>query len=137
MVYRRSSYAEQTAPDTGWGLIYRLNIIMNKIEEAVIRGDYIIWNLHLDSLFRNMMFIDAKTKKYWPEMVKYRVQIDAINNKIIEARVKEDPKIKIYINEIWSVLYKKDIWLRGVMYDLNLYLKKPEFDLSKRQIYDT
>lgn len=137
LAYRSRAYNEQGAPDTGWGLIYRLNILMNQIETSIVRGDYDHWNMHLDSLFRNIMFKSGKTKDYWSEMVSYRRKIEDLNNKIREAKLKEDPNIKIYLNELWGVIYKKDIWLRQVMYEMGLYLKQPEYDPSKREIYQT
>jgi hypothetical protein len=44
--------------DTGWGLIFRLNLIMGKIENDLERGDLEKWNLHIDRIYANIMYKD-------------------------------------------------------------------------------
>jgi hypothetical protein len=138
-----------TPKDTGWGLIYRLNLIMGKIENDLETSNLDKWNLHIDRIYANIMFkdqgeyvydnkgniLDIKFSKEDVEMFqRFAQQIRSIQQKINTEKMKEEPSpaaIHIYKDQLYSVLFKKDMWIRKIMFTLKLYLRENESDPRK------
>jgi hypothetical protein len=138
----------QTRQDTGWGLIYRLNNILAKIERDIENGDLNRWNLHLDRVFVNIIYKNEEEKVLSPEgkvigvnlsqddmeiFSVFNKQINELNNQIKIAKQNEQSLIEIKkINDrIYALLLKKDIWIRKKMFQLKLYLREGESDPRK------
>jgi len=137
----------QARQDTGWGLIYRLNNIMAKIETDIENGDMIRWNLHLDRIFVNIIYKnpeekvrDAKGKIIDVNLSKEDTDIFSALNKQIEDEKKNmvlakqnDDNVKLVEakNKLYGLLLKKDIWIRKKMFQLKLYLREGESDPRK------
>ena len=138
--------------DTGWGLIYRLNSLLNKAEDCSLNGDFDRWNFILDRLFTNLCYkggMDIKFDEENPEdynkiisiklpleeeavFKKFRQMIRDIKLNIMKAVHQKNRKLyENYREELYKALLTKDIWLRKVMMDRGLYLKEFEFDPSK------
>jgi hypothetical protein len=147
MVYNR--FNNPPAKDTGWGLIFRLNGLMNKIESDIDQGDIEKWNLHIDRIYANIIFknpaeiiYDDKRKildikfsdedvhvfKMFAERIKrikHNIRIEKFKNEASNSNISR-------LNEIlYGLIFKKDIWLRKKMFDLKLYLKEAEHDPRK------
>jgi hypothetical protein len=151
MAYKNSLYAPRQ--DTGWGLIYRLNRLMDKIEMDIENGDLNKWNVHIDRIFANILYknpaeilLDEKGKVLDIQFSQEDIQVFTRLNKLIEEIKKkktelgnlEDDirkrKIKELNDEHYAILWKKDVWLRKRMYKLDLYLKQADHD-PRRAIY--
>lgn len=139
--------------DTGWGLIYRINTLFNKAEDASLTGDFDKWNFILDRLFVNLCYkgvmdiqfdnndFDSSPTKVvsinLPKeenmvFIKFREIIRNIKLRSMQA-VKKRNKVE-YENckeEHYKTLLMKDIWLRKIMMERGLYLKEFEFDPSR------
>jgi len=138
-----------TPKDTGWGLIFRLNLIMGKIENDLETGNLEKWNLHIDRIYVNIMFkdqgeyiydkqgkiIDITFSKEDVEMFqKFAEKIKIIKTKIGTELWQEEPRINLinqYKDELYSILFKKDMWIRKRMFILKLYLRETESDPRK------
>jgi len=156
MAYNRSSGMFQPKQDTGWGLIFRLNKLMEKIENDIENGNLEKWSFHIDRIFVNIIYkIDAEIIyedeeqkkiadiKLAPEDIevfsKLNQKIANIKNKIslnlMGSRELEDKlELKRLKEELYGMIFKKDIWIRKKMFKLNLYLKQLESD-PRRAIY--
>jgi hypothetical protein len=133
--------------DTGWGLIYRLNRILEKIENDVENGDLTRWNLHLDRVFVNIVFknpeekvkdekgkiIDVKLSKDDTEVFRiFNKKIEELKKGINQAHQNEERTDEIKKkNELYTIILKKDIWVRKKMGQLKLYLREGESDPRK------
>jgi len=138
----------QTRQDTGWGLIFRLNKIMEKVERDIENGDMNRWNLHLDRIFANITFkneeelvkdengkiTDVKLSKNDTDVFAlFHQKIENQKRKIVEAKLLEENKVMITreLNKLYSILLMKDIWIRKLMFKLKLYLREGESDPRK------
>ena len=146
MAYRGSSW-QQPRQDTGWGLIFRLNRLMEKIENDVEAGDIGKWNLHIDRLYVNIIYkdpgeyiydedgrvLDINFSKEDTEMFsRFTRKIEILKNRIALMRTSEDVrKIHQAKIELYNAILKKDIWIRKKMFELKLYLKEVEHDPRK------
>jgi len=153
MAYRGNAYY-QPRQDTGWGLIFRLNGILNKIEHDVDEGDLDNWNKHIDSIFRNILYkndaesirddkgriIDIRlTKEDIQIFSMFARNIKSIKDKMRVATSYEDEdemkrQLHVLREEYYNLLFKKDIWIRKLMFTLELYLRQVEHD-PRRAIY--
>ena len=150
MAYNNKWSNNNSSPkDTGWGLIYRLNLIMGKIENDLETGNLDKWNLHIDRIYANIMFkdqgehvynskgniVDITFSKEDVEMFqRFAAKIRAIKQKIRTEMSQEEPKINLihqYKDELYSILFKKDMWIRKRMFILKLYLRETESDPRK------
>lgn len=152
MAYNRSSNPwQQTRQDTGWGLIYRLNLLMAKIEHDVESGNLESWNLHIDRIYANILFkndyeiikdskgkvLDIKLNKEDIEIFsRFAERIEEIKNKVLNLNFYENDyeKHKEYHRlkkELYNLIFKKDIWIRKKMSQVKLYLKEVEHDPRK------
>jgi len=137
-----------TDKDTGWGVIYRLNALFNQVEELAPTGKYDEWNFKLDRIWSNLMYredLDIITDKeeniksinFDEEAHKIKVFFDKeiadVKRKmrLIKKKYSDQPdkgeKHKDYIlekNKLYSIILKKEIWLRKWMRELQLYLKE-------------
>lgn len=140
------NYKNEISPDkdTGWGLIYRLNDLLNEIENLVIQGKYDKWNFKLDRIWVNLCYRestdilkedgDIKEIKLKDTDIKEKEFLDRL---IISARRWKNyyekklnnhpdlrPKYNYWKNQIYSKLLLKDIWIRKLMHKNNLYIKE-------------
>jgi hypothetical protein len=148
MAYRNQFYTPKQ--DTGWGLIFRLNGILEKIETDVENGNMDRWNLHLDRVYANIIYKnkeeiiqDQNGKIVDFQLTKIDTDVFSKVNEIISKLKKdihilqrsEDEDDKILIGEkkrqLYNVIFKKDVWVRKKMFQLGLYLQKVEHDPSK------
>ncbi len=140
--------------DAGLGLIYRLNNLWNRADNAALKGDMENWNFVLDTIFRNLSYrgemaitTDKPREKDWNKVEVLEVDL-AKKEKAVYERFKEmlkEIKTKRFNAiknknraeyeeskvEEYNTLMKKDIWLRKYMQQLKLYMKESEFDASK------
>lgn len=139
--------------DTGWGLIFRLNDILSKIERDTESGDLNKWDLHLNRIYANIIYKNpmevVKDKNGNDSIIFSKEDIDEVSiiNSQIESKKKEisliakfsdsledQQKLSSLKNEFYNLLFKKDILMRKKMFRLNLYLQQVEHDPS-RAIY--
>jgi len=152
----RSPYY-QPKQDTGWGLIFRLNDLLGRIERDVEAGDLDKWNLHLDRVFANILhkdpeevvrddktgkIIDIKFSKDDIEIfVRLNEKIEKMKSEIYiiihnehnEDKFKREELMKFRKN-YYNLLFKKDIWVRKKMSQKKLYLTQIEHN-PMRAIY--
>ena len=137
----------QSRQDTGWGLIYRLNGILGKIETDIENSDMKRWNLHLDRVFINIVYknpeekvldddgkiIDIKLSNDDMEVFSiFNSKIKQFETDINTAKQEENKQEVIKLtNQLYSLLQKKDIWIRKKMFQLKLYLREGESDPRK------
>jgi len=130
--------------DAGLGLIYRLNNLWAQADTASINGEYDDWNNTLDAIWRNLSYrepmefmgdgselkidISKKDKKGWRVLNK---DITISKRNWMVAKKKNPKKIRTYWARRYYWLQMKDLFLRKKMFDLNLYLKVTEKDISK------
>jgi len=144
-----SKWNNSSPKDTGWGLIFRLNLIMGKIENDLETGNLDKWNLHIDRIYANIMFkdqgeyikdkkgniIDIKFSREDVEMFqRFATNINVLKEKIRNAMSEEERDMRLvnkYKNELYSLLFKKDMWIRKRMFILKLYLRETESDPRK------
>jgi len=149
MAYRSPYF--QPKQDTGWGLIYRLNLLLGKIEQDIEQGDLERWNLHIDRVYVNIVFKneekitkdkngkitgvdfskeDVMVFSRFNEMLEEnkRKLMDLKNIEDDEERIKEKRKL---LQDKYNTILKKDIWMRKKMFKLNLYLREVEHDPRK------
>ncbi len=135
--------------DAGMGLIFRLNILWQTADRKALAGDMEGWNFTLDRIFCNLSYrgdmeVDYKDKdkkeiknitlsKDESEIInKFKVMITEGNAKRVQAISKKRRASYNAANEeYYGVLTKKDIWLRKLMQQKNLYLKEVEFNASR------
>jgi len=152
--YSRGSLWEQPKQDTGWGLIFRLNDLLNKVERDADNGDFLKWDLHLNRIYSNIIFKNpmeiAKDKngkivdivlgrEDVEEFSLFNTKIENKKSEIIKQKIittdnpslEENKKINKLNNELWAIIYMKEIWLRKKMTDLHLYLRQVEHDPGK------
>jgi len=145
----------QPRQDTGWGLIFRLNLLFGKIEEDVDRDDLDSWNKHIDAIYRNILYKqkeeivkdengkikDVRFNQADVEIFsKFAQQIDVIkkemhsirgNNPYVEPDIESGNQLFALKMKFYNIVFKKDIWIRKKMYQLDLYLKQAEHDPRK------
>lgn len=149
MPYKPGWY--QPRQDTGWGLIFRLNGILAKLEQDVESGDLEKWNLHLDRIYSNISYKKPEEKIYDDKgnvvdikfdsedveiITMFNTQIAKKKKEIALANIElEDNEKKIKIKQLrdklYQILFKKDVWIRKKMFVMNLYLKEVEHDPRK------
>lgn len=138
--------------DAGLGLIYRLNTLFNKAEDAAMSGDFDRWNFILDRIYVNLTYKDGMEVEYRYddneniigitklEQPKNETMIydkfseilrDIIYEKTFAMRRKKRSLYSSLHARQYKVLMKKDIWLRKVMMERGLYLKESSFDPTK------
>jgi hypothetical protein len=150
---KKNSSSGQASIDTGWGLIYRLNFLLTKAEDASLAGNFEKWNFVLDRVFVNLCY------KGGMEIVFDECELGESPSKIVSIKLPDEEemvflKFKDMIREIklksrkailkknkreyeeakelhYKTLLTKDIWLRKVMMDRGLYLKEFDFDPTK------
>ena len=142
MPYNR--FNNQPSKDTGWGLIFRLNGILGKIEDDIERGNLDSWNLHMDRIYVNILhknpeeilrddagkIIGVKFSKEDMEVFdKINQTIRTLRKNVAYAKTHSE-KIQNK-NLLYDYLNKKDIWIRKKMFKMNLYLKDTERDPRK------
>jgi hypothetical protein len=152
MAYRSPFF--QPRQDTGWGLIYRLNLLLGKIETDVENGDIENWNKHIDSVFRNILYRNPeeiiKDEQGHIEDIRFSqedIKVFSMFAKKIKEIKEGFNKLGDYDNEeykkkkrqeleekYYNLVFKKDIWIRKKMFAFDLYLKQIEHD-ARRAIY--
>ena len=149
MAYKSWNNNQSSPKDTGWGLVFRLNLIMGKIENDLEAGNLEKWNLHIDRIYANIMFkdqgeyvkdakgniIDITFSKEDVEMFqRFAEKIKIIKSKIRIELSQEIPNANLvhkFKDEWYSLLFKKDMWIRKRMFALKLYLRETESDPRK------
>lgn len=142
----------KSAIDAGMGLIYRLNTLFNKAEDAGMTGDFERWNYILDRIYINLTYKDAMEIEYEydndgnkigvknvkqpnEEVLVYDYFTHALklvrSNMFNAIKKKDKSALNKAKEDHYALLKKKDIWLRKVMMERGLYLKESEFDPTK------
>ena len=146
MVYHHESTPDK---DTGWGLIFRLNDLLNAIENYCVAGKYDDWNFKLDRIWINLTYRegmkitrDEKTNCILDMELEETdfEEKEFIDNKIAgikkdlktyERLLEKNPDEKIYLvkyrkikNQLYKTLIIKDIWIRKLMNKNKLYIKE-------------
>jgi len=150
MAYR-NNWSQSSSKDTGWGLIFRLNSIMGKIENDLETGNLEKWNLHIDRIYTNILYKNDSeitydkngkiqdvmfSKEDVEVFTNFAQKIKAIKNQIYKTMsVGEEERSgkSLYElkEELYNLLFKKDIWIRKKMFTLKLYLRESESDPRK------
>lgn len=146
------STTAKSSVDAGMGLIYRLNTLFNKVEDAAMAGDFDRWDFVLDRLFVNLTYkgvmsyvlendINNQAVKVIDVDIpldeklvydKFRALLRNIKTKTMNAIRAKDRKLYNELREQhYKILITKDIWLRKLMMEKGLYLKEFEFDPTK------
>lgn len=152
MVTKGKAYSPSV--DAGLGLIFRLNNLWNRADNAALKGDMDYWNFVLDTIFRNLSYRgemaiekDNPREKDWDKVnvlsvdlakkeksvfEKFREMLAEVKGNKIKAIKTKDRALfeKSKVDE-YNILMKKDIWLRKYMQQLKLYMKESEFDASR------
>lgn len=150
---KRPGLQSRASIDTGWGLIYRLNTLFNKAEDASLIGDFDKWNFILDRIFVNLCYkgamdiiFDSNDPSVKPTKVlsidlpteekmvfdKFRELQRNIKFRQMQAiRKRNKSAYELLKEEHYRLLIYKDIWLRKIMMDRGLYLKEFEFDPTR------
>ena len=131
-----------TTKDTGWGLIFRLNDLLNDLERLSVQGKYDDWNFKLDRIYSNLLYRneldikledgiiediklcedDTKIKNYFDlkiKQIKRKMRLLTKNEEVINKA--EYNRLK---NELYNTILLKEIWLRKFMNELKLYIKE-------------
>lgn len=140
--------------DAGLGLIFRLNNLWNKSDNAALSGDMEKWNFILDRIFSNLSYRGEMNYVYANprerdenKKIILDIQLNA-HDKKVHLKFKEmlkDIKLRRALaiknkdrvawnqtrEDEYELLMKKDIWLRKMMQIQKLYIKESEFDASK------
>jgi hypothetical protein len=147
MAFRKMT---QTAQDTGWGVIFRLNQLFAEIEDLSPAGKYDDWNIKLDRVWSNLLY---KNSLEWVKDddgnitdVKYCIEDiqkkNFLDRRILEAKKemsearkkfnnKDYEKTKGWIigkKKLYKALMMKEIWIRKYMHEQGLYLKEVEYN---------
>lgn len=137
----------QPDKDTGWGLIFRLNGLWEKVDRKAEVGDYEGWEIVLDRIFSNLMYrteativedddenvtdVEINDKEY-EVFMKVKEKISKVKGDIFKARrtrnIGDWQKAKL---NYYRVVMFYDIWLRKFMQSRGLYLKEVEHNPSK------
>jgi len=127
--------------DASLGLIFRLNHLWALTDYAALGGDYDKWNNLLDRiycnlLYRNKMVVKKDSegkiesiileKKDSGEYNYISKQISLLRNTCRKIKPKYSQKKKLFRSRWYHSIQKKDIWLRKLMQELQLYLKETE-----------
>ena len=123
--------------DTSLGLIYRLNSLWNRADYAAQNGDYVKWDVILDTIWRNLLYSDnlnvledKKTKKIKEvklseedtQIVEYHnLRISKCKKNFKNARTLKERNM--FRSRWYHALQQKDISIRKFMQTLKLYLK--------------
>lgn len=129
--------------DAGLGLIFRLNGLWNEVDRCAIGGEYDKWNNTLDCLWRNLSYreplevigkdkdikveLSIKDKKVWNILDK---DINVAKRNWIIAKKKYPKKARAYWARRYRVLVMKDLFLRKKMFQLKLYLKETDKNIT-------
>ena len=137
----------QPDKDAGWGLIYRLNNLWQKVDIPAEQGDYDSWNNILDRIYCNLLYrqnMEVTKDEVSGKIFDVKLNEDAVNifnfltknlfrNKSEFLKVSKLPPTPINKNNIliwrsrwYHSVMMKDIWLRKYMQELGLYLKEVE-----------
>lgn len=136
--------------DAGMGLVFRLNTLFNRAEDASMSGDFDKWNFILDRIFinlsykgqMNVKFKNENSEQFPTEVVsidlspeeklifnKFREMIKNVKKKIFFSIKKRNRQLhELCKDEHYRVLMIKDIWLRKIMMERGLYLKEYDFN---------
>ena len=143
------AYASNYQPDkdAGWGLIFRLNGLWDKVDRVALSGDYDKWELVLDRIFNNLLYrndmeilkdeegdtLDVTPSesdiKEW-EIMKYKIK-KAKSDKIKALRIRSMELKKKSEGDHYHSLFFYEVWLRKFMQAHGLYLKEIENNPSK------
>lgn len=139
----------QPSLDAGLGLIYRLNALWNRADNAALEGDMEKWNFVLDRIYCNLLYRNNMEVEYVndekgkPKEIKkvglmqedimiydrFRKWIKTIKDNIYQSIKKRDRmNYNLQNEELYRALMLKDIWLRKFMQERNLYLREIEFN---------
>jgi hypothetical protein len=143
--FGQSTYQSQV--DAGWGLIFRINYLWSRADQAALDGDLDKWNFVLDRVFCNLCYrnqieieLDANEKI---KNISLSEKDDAIFKKFTDdikrIKIEKNTALKrkdknLYdecSNKQYKILMLKDIWLRKFMNELGLYLKEVEKNPSR------
>ena len=132
----------QPDKDAGWGLIFRLNALWEKVDRRAEIGDYEGWEVVLDRVFSNLMYRGAPevisdgnggisdvqiNDEDYKVYLKVKEKIMQVKSEITKAkREKSYSKIQIAKLRHYQILMFYDIWLRKFMQSRDLYLKETE-----------
>jgi len=126
--------------DASLGLIYRLNNLWVEADSCAKNGKYVLWDVILDTIWRNLLFEgnteviknEANGKIIKIKLSKKDFDIVGFHNlNIAKAKInfkrERDKRKKLILRSRWyHALQYKDISLRKFMQKLKLYLKVTE-----------
>jgi len=145
MAYSTPKY--QPDKDAGWGLIFRLNALWEKVDRRAEVGNYEGWEIVLDRIFSNLMYrgeaevvddgnggirdVQINDEDY-KIFLKVKEKIMQVKSEMVRAK-SERSFIKVQKAKFkhYQVLMFYDIWLRKFMQSRDLYLKETEHNPSK------
>ncbi len=124
--------------DSSLGLVFRLNGLWQRADDASIDGKYDEWNNVLDALWRNLSYregmifekdeggnvtikLSPKDKEGW-ELLCKNVTISKLNWMKVNRR--NPIKARTKWARRYTRLEMKDLFLRKKMFELKLYLKE-------------
>jgi uncharacterized protein len=126
-----------------------LNDLLSKIERDAENGDLNKWDLHLNRIYSNIIFKNKAevVKDKQGKIIEINFckddmeEFSFFNNKIenLKSQMNQisdadnfDDKKKLKLrNELWSIINKKDTWIKKKMSDKGLYLQQIEHDPSR------
>ena len=128
--------------DSSLGLVFRLNNLWVRADEAHLNGNVDHWNFVLDAIYDNLSYNCelklTKDEKGNITGIKFEADHEKIfnflSNKIAKYKADKSLAFKLkkkddYIiakNKLFYAVRDKDKYLRTFMYKLNLYLKQYE-----------
>ena len=135
MAYRSYDAREK---DTGWGLIYRLNRLLDGMENACALGSWDKWNLLMDRVFVNIIYKnpaeiikDADGNIIDVKLTHEDVHVfRALNKKIrdckkdllLQKKSGNSEQVHIINARLYNIYMTKDAWLKKTMFRMNIYL---------------
>jgi len=144
-MYQQPKY--QPDKDAGWGLIFRLNALWEKVDRRAEIGNYAGWEIVLDRIFSNLMYrgeakvindgnggiLDVQINDAdYKVFLKVKEKIMQVKSDMAKAK-----KEKVYSEfqtaklNYYKILMFYDIWLRKFMQSRDLYLKETEHNPGK------
>ena len=138
MAWTKSAMMAGDIPlDSSLGLIFRMNLLWNKVEDHAQKGDFEGWNTLLDRIFCNLLYknpmedvLDEEGKVVDIELTQEDLNLFELLNKdylqakkkVQRARTRRD--MVEAKNDVYESLMKKDVGLRKFMYEIGLYYRK-------------
>lgn len=145
--YNKQQGVNQPDKDAGWGLIFRLNGLWEKVDRRAEAGDYNGWEIVLDRIWANLLYrnsfeeivndkeetIDVKLSDEdinIRNILKKKIRV-AKKNIILAVIKKKKNLLSAAKHKHYESLLEYDVWVRKFMQENNLYLKETSHNPSK------